>query len=284
MESNKLLFSAVHIFLFLVVIANAQIGNVDPHAPRRPHLLVLGSYHMANPGLDVAKSKVTDVLLPERQRQIAQLVELLSRFRPTKVAVEVSPEECLSIQEKYNDFLRGTYSLSRNESEQIGFRLARVMKLDRLYCIDWNDYPVGDISNYDYAEFAEKDPELKEFLSRSRNELQARVNKNSRALLKRSIVEQYIRLNQPSEIETSHAHYFDYVRIGRGKDYVGANYLSHWYGRNMKIFANLIRITEPDDRILVIYGSGHSKLLTQFATESRYYQVESPLRYLRQVK
>ena len=53
----------------------------------------------------------------------------------------------------------------------------------------------------------------------------------------------------------------------------------------MKIFAHLIRITDsPGDRILVIYGAGHAKLLNQFAKESGYYDVESPLKYLKKEK
>jgi hypothetical protein len=75
--------------------------------------------------------------------------------------------------------------------------------------------------------------------------------------------------------------HFDLLRIGLGKEYAGANHLSWWYRRNMIILANIIRITDsPNDRILVIYGTGHSKLLTQFAKESAFYNVESPLNYL----
>lgn len=107
------------------------------------------------------------------------------------------------------------------------------------------------------------------------------TNINNDSFINRSIVEQYKFLNREANINKSHQRYFDFVRIGSGDQYVGANYLSHWYGRNMKIFANLIRITEsPDDQIFVLYGAGHAKLLNQFAKESGFYDVESPLRYL----
>jgi hypothetical protein len=44
---------------------------------------------MANPGHDVHSStQADDVLAPKRQQEIAQLVEVLKRSRPTKVAVE----------------------------------------------------------------------------------------------------------------------------------------------------------------------------------------------------
>jgi hypothetical protein len=95
------------------------------------------------------------------------------------------------------------------------------------------------------------------------------------------ITDQLILLNQPERIEKSHQTYFDLMRIGRGKEYIGTNYVSWWYRRNLTILDNIIRLTDaPNDRILVIYGSGHLKLLTQFAKESGFYNVESPLKYL----
>ena len=275
-------------FLWLLIvlfighsIVLAQIGKVNAEAARKPKLVVLGSYHMANPGFDRAKSEVDNVLQPKRQTEIVELVELLKQFKPTKIAVECPPKDEAGFNNKYQQYLKGEYELKSGEPEQIGFRLAKQMRVERLNCIDWNDYPVGDISNYDYNEFAQKDAELKSFLEKRSQKLQQAVSENDEILKNLSVVEQYKFLNQPENIDKSHQRYFDFVRIGRGDEYVGANYLSHWYGRNMKIFANLIRITDsPDDRILAIYGAGHAKLLNQFAKESGYYDVESPLKYL----
>jgi hypothetical protein len=75
------------------------------------------------------------------------------------------------------------------------------------------------------------------------------------------------------------------MRIGRGKEYVGASYVAWWYRRNLVILDNIVRLTDsPNDRILVVYGVGHAKLLTQFAKESGFYDVESPLNYLKSKK
>ena len=38
----------------------------------------------------------------------------------------------------------------------------------------------------------------------------------------------------------------------------------HWYARNLRIFRNIQAIaTEPDDRIMVIFGAGHLGILRQ---------------------
>jgi pheromone shutdown protein TraB len=48
--------------------------------------------------------------------------------------------------------------------------------------------------------------------------------------------------------------------------YAGVNLLSKWYERNIHIFANLQRIAESGDRILVIIGSGHAPILRELIT------------------
>ena len=38
--------------------------------------------------------------------------------------------------------------------------------------------------------------------------------------------------------------------------------MTHWYNRNLRIFANLQRITEPsDERILLVIGGGNVPVL-----------------------
>jgi hypothetical protein len=54
-------------------------------------------------------------------------------------------------------------------------------------------------------------------------------------------------------------------RIGGGNDHPGVDVVAQWYRSNLHIFANLLRlVTSPADRILVIYGQGHVKLLRSF--------------------
>jgi hypothetical protein len=47
--------------------------------------------------------------------------------------------------------------------------------------------------------------------------------------------------------------------VGSAKNYVGADVVSDWYKRNLKIYANLSRIAEPNDRILLIIGQATNR-------------------------
>jgi hypothetical protein len=261
----------------------AQIGIVDRDAKIKPALVVLGTYHMGTPGNNVVNGKVDDVTSPERQKQIVELVEKLKEFKPTKIVVECDLEDDAKTKEIYERYLSGSYQLSKNETNQIGFRLAKAVGHKKVYCVDWSDF--WDDPTINYEKYAAKDAELDSFLKGVYRNLKKEVDAEHEQLFTLPVIDQLILLNQPERIENAHKIYFDLMRIGRGKEYIGANYVSWWYRRNLTILDNIIRLTDsPTDRVLVIYGSGHLKLLTQFAKESDFYNVESPLKYLESKK
>src|SRR6266576_5647931 len=79
----------------------------------RPEILVLGTYHMANPGHDIHNMQADDVLSPKRQQELTQLIEVLKRFHPTKIAIEAEVGN-QRVPQQYSDYLAGKYVLSRN--------------------------------------------------------------------------------------------------------------------------------------------------------------------------
>jgi hypothetical protein len=270
--------------LFLSTFAvNAQIGIVDRDAKIKPTLVVLGTYHMGTPGNNVVNPEVADVTTPERQKQMVELVEKLKKFKPTKIVVECDLEDDAKTQEIYNQYLSGSYQLTKNETNQIGFRLAKVSGHKKVYCVDWSDF--WDDPAINYIKYASQDAELDGFLKGLNQKLRQEIDTEFEKLYTLPITDQLILLNQPDRIEKSHKVYYDIMRIGRGKEYAGAGYLSWWYRRNMVILTNIIRLTDSmNDRILVIYGYGHNKLLNQLAKESDFYNVETPLKYLKSKK
>ena len=270
------------VFCFLLTLSvKAQIGIVDQDAKTKPTLVILGTYHMGTPGNNVVNPKVADITTPERQKEIAELVGKLKNFKPTKIVLECDhPEADAKTQENYDKYLSGNYRLSKNETDQIGFRLGKESGLKKVYCVDWSDF--WDDPAINYMKYAAQDAEWDNFLKRVNKKLKQEIDAKYEKLLSLSVTDQLVSVNQPAEIEKSHQVYFDIMRIGRGKEYAGANYVSWWYRRNLTILTNIIRLTDsPSDRILVVYGVGHAKLLDQFAKESSFYNVESPLKYLR---
>ncbi len=50
----------------------------------------------------------------------------------------------------------------------------------------------------------------------------------------------------------------------------------NWYHRNVRIFANVLRVTEPGDRLLMLYGAGHVPILAHLAEASGAYRLADP--------
>lgn len=281
-QKIKLYCALFGAFMLSSLSVKAQIGIVSAEASVKPTLMILGSYHFANPGKDVIKSKVTDVSTPERQREMMEIIERLEKYRPTKIVVECDVENSAPIQERFAKYLADNYQLSINEREQLGFRLAKGLKDKKIYCVDTNTDSPGNPADYNYFEYAAKRPEQDALIKSTWKKLQAENDQRQEEFVKLPMIKQFLYLNDPVQIENDHASYFYLLRIGQGSEYIGTNWLASWYNRNFKILANIVRIIDsPQDRVLAIYGAGHLKLLNQFATESRYFKVESPSKYLK---
>ena len=306
----KVLVKCKFYLITLLVAASFIVGTAvsDDHTDvstkdakqttKKPTIMILGSTHLANDGLDVYNTKMDDVRVPKRQREIEQLVEQLKEFKPTKIALERDEKtNGTGTQTEYQGYLNGTYQLDQSEHDQIGFRLAKQMGHPKLYCVDYRldyrkDDPIipfdeFDITLIDYITFA-KTNNLEHLLPPSPTEGKITQDEKGTTWIEPekyiSIIDMYIQDNDPEGIRKDHQEYIRWIaRVGLGDEYPGANWLSHWwYDRNLKIYVNLTRITESaDDRIMLIIGAGHVYLVQQFLEESGDYIIESPLKYLK---
>jgi hypothetical protein len=224
----------------------------------RPEIMVLGTYHMANPGHDIHNMQADDVLSPKRQQEIAQLIEVLKRFKPTKIAIEADISGKRATQE-YADYLAGKYMLSRNEIDQIGYRLAKELGHSAIYPVDVDgDFPWQRVANYAKANGIS---EKFDAVSAGWGQM---VKEQGDFLATHTVLETLRFMNADDRVARDVGLYFQVVRFGEPFEYAGSDLLAAWYQRNIRIYRNIAAlITAPSDRILVIYGSGHLGWLRQ---------------------
>lgn len=250
----------------------------DRPPAERPQLLLIGTPHFANYGHDVVNSQVPDVLDPQRQKEIAAVAEALAKFRPTKIVAEWPIDKQAELDARYQHYLAGQYVLTRNETDQLALRLAASLGHRHVYAVDWNKMPPGALTDFDYAQWAQSHGQ-QAHLAAIRDTTES--ERNDARMRHSPVAEWLVRRNRPEQLEVANRRYFDYAMLGDSTDSPGANWVANWYGRNLKIFANLVRLADrPDDRILVIYGSGHIFPLSQFARQSGAFTVVDPLPYL----
>lgn len=236
-----------------------------PQSDARPEILVLGTYHMANPGHDIANMQADDVLSPRRQQDIAQLIEVLKKFHPTRIAIEAGVGSKRVAQE-YADYLAGKYVLSRNENDQIGYRLAKELGHHAVYAVDED----GDFPYYRVLNYAKANGRAQQFAEMEAS-VAARVKGEGDFLQSHTVLETLTYMNSDSSVARAVASYYDFVPYGEPYEYAGPDLVAAWFQRNIRIYRNIVALVEsPNDRILVIYGAGHLGWLRQdVANDSR---------------
>jgi hypothetical protein len=237
----------------LSITANAQTAT-----PQRAEILILGTYHMANPGHDVFNMAADDVLAPKRQAEIGELLEVLKRFKPTKIAIESTVYEDRR-PKQYADYLAGKYTLTANEIEQVGFRLAKELGLKAIYPVDIDgDFPWQRVINYAKAKGQSQ------IMDQIMSEIGSMVKEQDAYLHAHSILETLLYMNDDKKVAQDVGFYFREARLGEPGDYAGPDLLASWYQRNIRIYNNIANIIgSPNERVLVIYGAGHLGWLRQ---------------------
>lgn len=267
-EANVLLHLLTATFLFCM---GPMTGLSAESAAQPVQVMVVGVFHMSNPGRDIHNVKVDDVLEPKRQAEIAAVTDALARFKPTKIGVEWPADV---VTERYQQYLAGTLPPSRNEVVQLGFRLAK--KADaNVYSLDADgDFPYERLKN-----FAETRG-FSGLLEQQNAAMQKQVDEQTRLLAQKGVAGNLRFLNDPARLKNDNAFYRSMLRIGLGADQPGADLVSSWYRRNLRICANLLQLAKPGDRVVVFFGAGHAFLLRQCVTETPGFQLIEPNDYL----
>ena len=255
--------------VLLAGVPQAFAQGERPEFPDPPHqVLLLGTFHFQDAGLDEYKPEVdVNILSEERQGELQEVLAVLERFQPTHVAVEQLASRQATLDARYEQFLNDEVDLPANEVYQLGFRLARRLGHDGVHAIDAKRRhyePFVDPDDYAATHGQEtlvNSPWYGHYLAA------AEWEDRSKAHL--SLGEILLNLNDPERIRLSHGVYMvGSFRVGLGDEYPGADGKTSWYNRNLRIFANILRLTEPSvtpadggQRILVIIGAGHLPIL-----------------------
>lgn len=267
MKNHKAALTLLSIYTFLVCLAcNNNVNEQSKVVEKKtelPKVAVLGMLHFVSKNNTVSQ-KFTQVNNDQRQEEIKTLIRLLKEYRPTKIAVERPYRSEKELNGNYRAYLNGTYSLNEEETDQIAFRLAKELSHQQLYLAY---SPV----TYDFdatVTFAKQHGQtyLIDSILENAKELALEYDKIAE---KGTIRDAVFYLNTDKAIDKNHLGYILLSQVGDKQHGIGADAVGDWYTSNIKIFENIRQIIDSNsDRILVIYGQGHSKILNQLIDDS----------------
>lgn len=242
------------------------ILNIAIISAQKTEVLTLGTFHFNFPNRDVSKiesKNQIDVLRPEYQVEIEEIVGKLAEFNPTVIAIEVDPEQQSKVDSLYHEYLNGNHELSRNEYQQIGFRLAKQMGLKKLYCVnDWGEVP----EDVHHVLYKSKGRDNQEFLDYFYNHPDTLKEFSRPHVFKtKGILEEFREANMEKNLKKDLGNYLIGVFKYETKDnaFFGVDFQTgNWFNRNLKILRNIQKInTQPNDKIFVLFGAGHMNIL-----------------------
>ncbi|MGM0587869.1 MAG: DUF5694 domain-containing protein [Bacteroidota bacterium] len=237
-------------------------------------IMVVGTYHFANPNQDEFNIDAVDVLTPQKQKEIRSVTESLLKFQPDKVTVEYPRKYQHRLDSLYTAYLNGEHELSRSEREQLGLRLAHEMGHQKIYAVDYKyKFDLDPLKAY----AQEHGTNFQEYLQNWGQTLMKKAN----AIQQNGTVGEALRnSNSPLFEDAQRQMYSKAATVGDDATYPGVELVTNWHHRNLRIFANIEHVAEPGDKIIVFFGSGHSAILRDLIEANPEMTLVDPLDYL----
>lgn len=212
-----------------------------------------------------------------REAEAKEVVDRLSRFEPDIVAVEVRPKDENGVQERYERYLAGAEPLGDSETDQIAFRLAQVSGVaairgfDADWQLEWNGL----------RRLHPKDEDIESLMSEVAL-VSAPAHSRLRELIssRASLRDQLLLVNSSEYQELDHRFYVRMAEVGDTRNTGGADYTASWYLRNLRMYANLVRLARPLNRVFALVGAGHAKILNDLLKQGGSIDVTDPLDFL----
>lgn len=257
-----------NIFLFCSLSAFLAISVIGQESKTK--VVLLGCFHFDNPGLDVAKFENANILSDKRQKEVMEVVELLKKFNPDKIFVEVPVELQARLDSNINKYKAGQFTLRGSETHQLGYRLAKDLNLSTLYAVDYKD------AQFPFDSLVRSATEAKQFdlLGYMKRSIDSIQNDFNESLKKNTIRELLLNQNTDASAQMQVGAYFDFLITGKEGNHVGSYLTSEWWRRNMIIYENILkRLDGKEKKILVIFGAGHTALLKEMMKYNKKFEL-----------
>lgn len=242
-------------------------------------ILLLGTFHFMERPIDFYSDEI--------QNELDLLAGKLLSFDPDTIAVEAAVSAQMQVDESYRKFslkdLRNKNKMEsetlgdicmygethpityNNESIQVGYRLGKLLELDKIYAIDDDSILNMEVMNH-------PTPLLTEAINA--------LNTDMKELEKGTIIDLYQYYNSQRFSTLNHNVYMQANAIHMDHNYAGAEMVTKWYERNLKIFSNLQRLATKSKRLFVIYGAGHLQILRELINADSNLKLMDVYKYL----
>ncbi|MCM3670601.1 DUF5694 domain-containing protein [Mesobacillus maritimus] len=208
-------------------------------------LILVGTFHFEQ----------HEDILQKKKQEIEQLVDFLAEYHPTKIALEW---ESSSEDELNTAYLHSDGQYTKDEIQQIGFRLAKKQQHDHVYA-------VNDAGKITQGELDELMATVQNSYPQILKQINAYQDKVANLHQDVEIMESYRCLQAPNRLKELERMYLSFVIVeNKNEEKIGVQFLQKWMERELLIFKRVVELSsEADDEgpILLLVGSDHLWML-----------------------
>lgn len=242
----------VQLFVSLTLLSQTFAQN----SLAKTEVLLVGVFHFNNPGLDVAKFKIDDMLGKKRQQEILEVRNALVEFGPDAIFTEVNLDGTKWLDSSYSAFRKDQSLLKteKNELYQLAFAVGHQLSLPRLYASDaYADFPFDSMMTaIKAAGQTQLGKEVGDMIQTMEQEMNNRI-------ATQTVKDVLLWLNNPEMRRKDLGWYINAPTLaGTLHTDIGATLTGNWLTRNLKIYSNIIKqLKGSEKRIVIIYGASH---------------------------
>ncbi len=254
--------------VLLLIIATFNLTSAQV---KKKQILLFGTFHFENPGLDVAKINTFNVMSGKSQKELENITDKIKKFGPDKIFVEWNYEK----QDKLDKFYaKNTDSLLHKDADervQLALRSAKKLGHKKLYGID---YRVADFP-YDSLVKGMTEANQYDLIKKNEEDIKHYETDQNQKIAKYSLTELLLDINTKASNEDNISWYLETaIKGGKKENFVGAFLVSEWYRRNLYMYALVQKLTESkDDKIMVLLGAGHTAMIREFVQHNPEFEI-----------
>ena len=281
-------------FIIILITAFSLNSNAQQKPVTEPtKVMLFGSTHFGQESFH-KQGESMDLFSAARQKEVADINNQIAKYKPDLILIEREPSEQHTVDSLYQLYQDGKLQFNqlkygRAEEYQFGYNLAKQLGLSHVYGVNFYQ----GLSTRLF-----KDGKNLEAFTNSLTNYSLRGRSLDEQLKERklSLKGYLLQLNSPELYQLTYYNiYINPVRVTNGsfgkvdntvdttridKEHIGAEYVSIFYNRELKIFSNILSAqqTYQGKRILVIMGQRHAASLSKlFANDPAFTLV--PLSY-----
>jgi len=254
----------------LLLVFTMALTTVSAQTKKK-QILLFGSFHFENPGLDVAKVNTFNVMSDKSQKELEKITDKIKKFGPDKIFIEWNYQKQAKLDQFY---AKNTDSLLKNDSDeivQIALRSAKKLGHKKLYGIDYKgaDFP------YDSLVKGMKEAGQFDLIKRNDETMKHYETDFNTKITKYSLTELLLDINTKASNDDNLQWYLETaIKGGKTDNFVGAFLVSEWYRRNLYMYALIEKLTESkDDKIMVLLGAGHTAMIREFVKHNPEFEI-----------